>query len=46
MFKKKLIKTKHIFSYNCYKYILLDYDLGLEFGTYNLIIIFLQVYSN
>jgi hypothetical protein len=29
---KNLLKRKHIFSYNCYKYILLDYDSNLEFG--------------
>jgi len=34
------------FVYNYYKYILLDYGLSLKFGTYKLINIFLQVYSN
>jgi len=29
---KILLKRKHIFSYNCYKYIILDYDLNLERG--------------
>jgi hypothetical protein len=37
---KKIIKKKTFFSYNCFKYILLDYDLSLEFGTYKLINIF------
>ncbi len=41
-FEKKLLK-RYIFSYNYYKYILLDYGLGLELGHNSLTFIYKSI---